>query len=449
MTDHTDPDALLGKLERMVAMAMARGADQAEVFWSREVGLDLDIENNAVAATGRARSEGGGIRVIKDKRTGFAYLTRDDQTEQTIDQALKMSRLAPQKDMVLPSPQPMPTLGNRWDPEIAALDASSALAIARRLLDVRNDELGEIQLAGGGVQAGWTVEGIANSEGINVADRSTGMGVGVNLVMEAGETALNVWDSQTINRGKLDPEGLLRRVARDLRSLRDPAPGIVGEADILFRPDAVTELINGLVVGAIDGDDAMRGKTVWSERLGEQVADSRLSILDDPLRARAIGVAPFDGDGLPCQTLPLIKDGVLANFIFDTRDGAEHGKPSTHSAVRGSFKSPPGVGVHHLVVEGQGAMSTSKLVAGMDSGYVIESVLGAHTANATTGDFSVSAPNAWRVEKGEIVGAAKEIAISGNLPDLLQRLDGIGNQPKAMDGALVPMLRFRGMQVSA
>ncbi len=449
MTDHTDPDALLGRLERMVSMATARGADQAEVYWSREVGLDLDIENNAVAATGRARSEGGGIRIIKDKRVGFAYLTRDEQAEQTIDQALKLSRLAPQKDMVLPGASALPTLGGRWDADIAALEVESALSIARRLLDVRADEAADIQLAGGGVQAGWSVEALANSEGVQVSDRSTGMGVGVNLVMEAGETALNVWDSETIHRGRLDPEGLLRRVATDLRSLRDPAPGITGEADIVFRPDAVTELINGLVVGAVDGDDAMRGKTVWSDRLGQQVADARLSIIDDPLRLGAIGVMPFDGDGLPAQTLPLIQDGVLANFIFDTRDGAEHGQPSTHSAVRGSFKSPPGVGVHHLVVEGKDPVSTSALIAGMDDGYVIESVLGAHTANATTGDFSVSAPNAWRVKGGEIVGAAKEIAIGGNLPDLLQRLDGIGDTPKAMDGALVPMLRFRGVQVSA
>ncbi len=449
MTDHTDPDALLGRLERMVSMATARGADQAEVYWSREVGLDLDIENNAVAAAGRARSEGGGIRIIKDHRMGFAYLTREDQTEKTIEQALKQSRLSPAKPMDLPAPMPMPTLGKRWDADIAALDVVSALDIAKRLLEVRADEASDIQLAGGGVQSGWTVEAIANSAGVNVADRSTGLGVGVNLVMESGETALNVWDSETTHTGSLDPESMFRRVAKDLRSLRDPKAGVVGEADILFRPDAVTELINGLVVGAVDGDDAMRGKTVWSERLGDKVADARLSIVDDPLRKRAIGVAPFDGDGLPAQTLPIIQDGVLANFIFDTRDGAEHGKPSTHSAVRGSFKSPPGVGVHHLVVEGKGAMSTSKLIAGMDHGYVIESVLGAHTANATTGDFSVSAPNAWRVEKGEIVGAATEIAIGGNLPDLLQRLDGIGDKPKAMDGALVPMLRFRGVQVSA
>ncbi len=449
MTDHQDPDALLGRLERMVAMATARGADQAEVFWSREVGLDLDIENNAVAATGRARSEGGGIRVIKDDRMGFAYLTRDDQAEKTIDQALRLARLAPVKPMQLPDPRPMPNLQRRWDEDIAQLDVQSALDVAKRLLDVRAAEAPDVQLAGGGVQAGWSVEALANSHGVAVADRSTGLGVGVNLVMESGETALNVWDSATTHTGSLDAEALLRRVAGDLRSLRDPAPGVVGEADIVFRPDAVTELINGLVVAAVDGDDAMRGKTVWSERLGDVVADERLSITDDPLRPGAIGVAPFDGDGHPAQTLPIIQDGVLANFLFDTRDGAEHGKPSTHSAVRGGFKSPPGVGVHHLVVEGKGATSRDKLIAGIDRGYVIESVLGAHTANATTGDFSVSVPNAWRVEKGEIVGAASEIALAGNMPDLLKRLDGIGNKPKAMDGALVPMLRFRGVQVSA
>jgi PmbA protein len=79
----------------------------------------------------------------------------------------------------------------------------------------------------------------------------------------------------------------------------------------------------------------------------------------------------------------------------------------------------------------------------------VDSVLGAHTANATTGDFSVTAANVWRIRKGAVTGPVSEVAIGGNLPDLLLRLDGVGSRPKQMDGLAIPPLRFRAVDVSS
>lgn len=447
-SDPMDHDALLGRAESVVQQALSRGADQAEVHWSRGVELSLDIENDALQNSGRSRSEGGAVRLIKDGRIGFAYFVREDKAAAAIDEALQLSRLAPKKGMMLPAGSDPPRLGRRFDAGLAALDVEDALDLAKQMLDARKAHAADMHLAGGGVHVGWGLEVLANSEGVACADRTTGAGVGANLVMQEGESAITAWDSESTHVTWPDSAGLLERVAADIRSLKAPQPAKDGPASVVFRPEAVTELITGLVLSAVHGDDAMRGKTVWSDRLGDDVAASSLSIVDDPLREGAVGSVPFDGDGLPAQRLPIIDDGVLSHFLFDTRDGHEHGQPSTHSAVRGSFKSPPGVGVHHLVIEGSGAVSDDRLVGGVDHGYLVESVLGAHTANATTGDFSVTAPNVWRIEDGEVAGASTQIAISGNLPDLLHRLDGIGREPKKMDGAWVPMLRFQDVHVS-
>ncbi len=443
-----DAGGLLGRAERIVEMATARGADEAEVYMMRSVSLDIDIENNRVQNTGRSRVEGGGIRVIQDGRLGFAYFTTDDAAENTIDRALKLTKLAPKKGLELPDPQSPTHLDGRWDDGLAELDVAYALDLATALLDGRNEHAADCQLAGGGVNLGYSLEALANSRGIGVCERSTEASAGVNLVMESGETAVNAWDSMQSHQPDIAPATLIRSVAEDLRSLRDPQPAASGEVDVVFRPDAVSELITGLILSAVDGDDAMRGKTVWSDKLGEQVAASGVQLLDDPTVAGALGAGEFDGDGLPARRLPIIQDGVLQTFLFDIRDGHDHGRPSTHSAVRSSFKSVPGVGTNHVVLTGSQTVPDDKLIAGVDDGYLVESVLGAHTANATTGDFSVTAPNVWRIQGGEVIGAASEIAIGGNLPDLLHRLDGIGAKPKAMDGAQVPMVRFRDVRVS-
>lgn len=443
-----DPDQLLGQAEDVVRRAMAKGAEAAEVYWELGAGLDLDLENDEVAAAGRGDRQGGGVRVVRDGRVGFAYFSNEANAVSAVERALDLSRLAPQKRFQLPGPARLPDVESRWDDDLAALEVEQATALALDLLQGCKETAPDGHVAGGGVGIGWDMVAIANSEGVACADRTTQLEAGVNVVLADGERSISAWDSGTVHRGRLEAFDLGARVATEVLSLRQPKTAGGGKCDLLFQPDAVSELVSGLIVSAVLGDDALRGKTVWSEALGQQVADARLGLYDDPTLPGAIGASPFDDEGLPTRRLPIIERGELRSFLFDSRDAQAHNQVSTHSAVRGNNHLPPETGTHHLVLEGHGARPDDELVAGIDTGYLVGSVLGAHTANATTGDFSVTAPNVWRIEKGEVVGASSEVAIGGNLPALLQYLDGVGDLPKQMGGARIPSLRFRGVQVS-
>lgn len=443
-----DPQQMLGQAERLVEKAMHAGADEAEVYWTRSVGLEIVIENSAIQGGGRARTEGAGLRVIKDGRLGFAYLTDAADAEKTIQRALRLSRMSPQKPMSFPSPTALPSIEDQWDGNTATLDVAGSLSLAQDMLNEASQHP-DVQLAGGGVDTGWHLEAIANNHGVGVAHRSTATSIGLNLVTSSGDAAMNLWDDEVAHIGAPDGPAIVNRCVDDLLSLRNPTPSKSGEVDVIFRPSAASELVGNLVGSAVDGDDALRGKTVWSDKLDQAVAAPDLQIVDDPLRAGAIGATPFDGDGAATRATPIIHDGILRTFLFDTRDAAEHDCASTHHAQRNSFKSPPGVGAHHLIIEGSDPRPDDRIISDVDDGYLVESVLGAHTANATTGDFSITAPNVWRIEGGDVVGAAGEIAIAGNLPNLLMRVDGIGATPRKMDGAWVPMLRFRDVHVSA
>ena len=444
----TDPDQLLGQAEDVVRRATAQGAQAAEVFWQLGASLDLDLENDEIASAGRGEHQGGGVRVVRDGRVGFAYFSDQGNAVSAVERALDLSRLAPRKDFQMPGPDRLPDVGSRWDDELAALEVEHATLWARDLLQGSKETAPDGHVAGGGVGIGWDLVAIANSEGVSCADRRTQVEAGVNIVLADGERSLNAWDSDTVHRGRLDAHGVGVRVAEEALSLRGPREAVSGRCDLLFWPDAVAELVSGLVVSAVNGDDALRGKTVWADSLGSEVADARLGLYDDPTLPGAIGGTPFDDEGLPTRRLPIIEGGVLQTFLFDCRDAQAHGRSSTHSAVRGNSHLPPDTGTHHLVLEGRGARPDDVLVSGIDAGYLVGSVLGAHTANATTGDFSVTAPNVWRIEGGQVVGACSEVAIGGNLPALLRHLDGVGDEPKRMDGARIPSLRFRDVQVS-
>lgn len=443
-----DGEALLGRCEDIVRKATARGADGAEVYMVAARDMELDVEKDRVHSANSDRTRGGSVRTIQDGRLGFAYFTDPDQAEPAVAAALQAARHAPEKPFTLPEGGPLPDLRPRWDDAVAHMEPPTALMLAEDLVQGAKEACPEAVVGGGGVGATASCHAIASSTGIACHDRASRLTAAVSLLLRDGERSVNAWDMETVYTGDLDVHGLAGRVAERVGSLRGPEPvASGGRFDVVLEPHAA-DLVTDLVAGAVHGDDAMRGKTVWSDRLGETVGAEHLHISDDPLHPDGIGVARFDDEGLPARRLPLIEGGVLRNFTFDAWDAAEHDKASTRSAVRSGFKNPPGTGIHHMVLESDHAMPREKLFSGIEDGFLVESVLGAHTANATTGEFSVTAPNIWRIRDGEVVGASGEVALSGSLTDWLERLDATDDRPRTMEGLRVPALRFRDVQVS-
>lgn len=434
---------MLGDAESWVAKAMARGADQADVFLSQGANIDVDVESGRLAGTSRSQSFGGNVRVIKDNRVGFAYFTKPDQVDDAIARALQQSRLAPELPFDLPDAEPVAPVADAWDDEVAELDPAAAIESARNLIAAVDLDA----TIAGGVGLSWGMEALANHNGVAVADRATMMQAYTSLVLADGATNVNAWDTRS-RPSFFDVAPLAAGVAQTVRDLRSPKEAKSGKADVILRPDAGGELVAGLMEDAVHGDSAMRGKSFWSDKLGEQVAHDGVQLLDAPRHEQALAPVAFDGEGRPTQDRAIVASGCLKTFLFDTRDGAKHQQAPTANALREGFKTTPSTGAHHLVLEHDTTCSLDALIGGIDHGYLVDSVLGAHTANGTTGDFSVTAPNVWRIEGGSLAGACKEIAIGGNLPSLLAGLDGVSDQPKRSNGSRMPAVRLRDVHVS-
>ncbi|HUR62311.1 MAG TPA: TldD/PmbA family protein [Candidatus Thermoplasmatota archaeon] len=448
MASSDEMDDMLGQAERLVGQAGSRGF-QAEVYLERGIDLGVSLEKGAIAGTSTSQGSGGAWRVVQEGRLGFAYFTHLEDALRALEQAAAQSRHAPRKGFQLPSAAKPRGLPHRWDDHVAAFDVDTAMTMAQDVLAGAREGAPKALVTGGGAGLDASWRAIASTQGVAVADRETSASVYASLVQEDGERSVSGSEGRTRHDLKLDGHAVAMEAAATLTSLLKPKPvGKGGQRDIVFRPDAVEELVTGLIVSAATGDEARRGKTVWSDKLGQAVADRRFSLLDDSAAPGAVGGVPFDDEGLPTQPLPIVQDGVLRSFLYDAWDAHEHGAQSTRSGVRGDFKARVDTGTHHLVVTGTQTQALGKLIAGVDDGFLVDSVLGAHTANVTTGDFSVTAPSVWRIRKGQLAGAATEIAIGGNLPKLLQRLDGISTESKQMSGARIPHLLFRGVDVS-
>jgi len=192
-------------------------------------------------------------------------------------------------------------------------------------------------------------------------------------------------------------------------------------------------------------DSVQKKKSRLVDKLGEKIYSDQVVLMDDGLYPGGLVTAPLDGEGHPSQTTSLVEDGVLTTLLYDTISGRVGGKPSTGNSVRESFKEMPRAGTRNFYLKA-GGVESGKLCEGIAKGVVIHDVIGIHTANPITGDFSVGAAG-HRVSHGKKGGAVKGFAISGNLHDILARVEVVGNDLKFYGSVGAPSIRISELEV--
>jgi PmbA protein len=187
----------------------------------------------------------------------------------------------------------------------------------------------------------------------------------------------------------------------------------------------VTRSLLGILGAALGGEAVLKGRSMFVDRAGEDVAAPHVTLVDDPTVADAFGAATHDAEGVPTRRVPLIEGGVLRGFLHNVYTGRRSGAGTTGSAVRG-VKSTPGVGARALALV-PGTRSPEEILAGTDAALYVQSVSGLHSGtNPVSGDFSVGAEGLM-VRGGAFAEPVREVTIASTLPRMLQDLVEIGS----------------------
>ena len=442
-----DVAELLGRAESL--LKLARNLD-AEIYLERGATVGAELERSGLGPAQANQEQGGAWRVVEAGRLGFAYFSHERHAARALDDARKAARHSSKKDFEFPASRKPKTVRGRWHEDVAQLDPETAVATALEVCKAARDCDKLVQVSAGGMSLAWEQRAIANTSGVSLSDQATAAQAAVSVIVPQGATSIS--DGEFVVRPSLkeDWAELGTIAAERALSLRKPkAPGPAGQRDVILHPDAVSQMVVSLASGAIHGDDALRGRSFWSGKLGQDVAHPGLSLVDDPFAAGPNHGAPFDDEGIACSARPLIKDGRLSSFIFSAWDGNLHNQKPTGHGFRGNWKGRPATSSNRLVLSTKSPKPLAKMLAGVDDGYLVQSVLGAHTANDTTGDFSVTAPSVWRIRNGALAGPCTEIALGGNLAQILQRPCVTSKEVQHQGGAIVPHMLLPGIQVSS
>jgi PmbA protein len=168
-----------------------------------------------------------------------------------------------------------------------------------------------------------------------------------------------------------------------------------------------------------------------------------LTIVDDGTLPEMLFTSAFDDEGSPSRRTTLVDQGVLVGFLYDHKYGKKSGNETTGNAFRENYGSQPHIKPTNICLEFNDI--TSDLM--YDSAIMIHSFIGAHTANAISGDFSLEGRNAFLVENGDMK-PLKSVMLYGNVYEVLKNIACFGKDERQVEHTISPSVRIRGMHLS-
>lgn len=435
----------------ILKLVQKKDIDQAEVFLSSTRSLKIDVLDREVESIDEIDNIGCGIRVIKDKRLGFGYTSdfNGSTLEETIDQAIENAKSseADEHNSLPDKPTNRPAYQlDLFDPKISKTPVKEKIELALEIeasaykTDKRVKKTEKVSYSDSESEV-W----IVNSNGVKVNYKTNYCGAVAQMVAGQNgemETGFGIDFAKKFDEFK--PEKAGQEAAQRAAGLLGARTVLSQKIPLVIDPFVGTQILE-VLANALSSDAVQKGKSLFVDKLGNEVGSEVLSIIDNGRLPNGLVSAPFDGEGVPTQETKLIENGILRNFFFNTYTAHKGGTRSTGNAVRGSFKGLPAIGPTNLYISA-GELPLDELMKGITKGLYIQRVMGIHTANPISGDFSIGAAGIM-IENGEKTFPVRGITIAGNLIEMLKAVEAVASDLRFITDVGSPTLLISGITV--
>ncbi len=419
-------------LEEVLGVAMRTGGEFAEVFAEDRRNASAVLDDGRVEELTSGRDRGAGIRVVVGDTTGFAHTA--DLTEAGLIAAAEAAAAAAR--------------GGGGGTNIVALDRRSA----SRGYDIETypgdvPKARKVELLGRANDAARAVGGaisqvsvsygdnrrhilVANSDGLFVEDDTVRTFFAVSCVatgdagMQTGRESVghtigfemfDLYDVDQLARNAAD-RALTKLAAR-------PAPS--GQMPVVIGSGGGGVLFHEACGHGLEADLVAKGASVFRGRVGQQVASKGVTVVDDGTMEREWGNIAVDDEGNPAQRNVLIEDGVITDYMWDHLRARKEGRRSSGNGRRQSYQNLPMVRMTNTYLLA-GEEDPESIIASTPKGVYVKH-LGGGQVNTATGDFVFGMTEAYLIEDGKITEPLREGNLIGNGPEVLQRIDALGN----------------------
>ncbi len=426
-------------LERCLGEALSAGGDYADLYFESVAATSLGVDEQIVKSASQGTSAGCGVRVVSGERTGYAY-TDNLSPERLLHAARTAALIAsgPSRQPVAgfvarPTADLYPVPPEGYNPDLAArleliLRADrAARAFDNRVTQVRasySEQLRRILVvASDGAYASDTQPLCRLNVFVLARDGATTTKGSAGGGGRAGIEQFN---------GSKSPEKLAEEAARGAILQLAAVPAPAGEMEVVLGPGWPGILLHEAVGHGLEADFNRKGASAFTGLIGQRVASSKVTVVDNGTLAGRRGSLNVDDEGTATQETVLIENGVLRGYLSDKLSARLMGIANTGSGRRESYQSIP-----------MPRMTNTYMLAGEDDpAEILRSVrrglyavnFGGGQVDITNGKFVFSASEAYLIEDGKITAPVRDATLIGNGPEALKYVSMVGHDLKLDEG---------------
>lgn len=438
--------------QRLFAKGRETGCSNMEIYYEQVRSTTVRVSKGEIDAYTIKESGGLSFRGEFDGKMGYAYSEQID--ERAIDYLIREARNnaevmeSKENDELFAGSPSYPELST-YSERLAHVAPQTLIDAAFEMESVAAKADTRIAMVRSStVTISESEVLIANTQGLDCrAKYSSAVGSLSVVAREAGDTTTGEWyDFSLQDFDEINFADIARRAAGEAVSKLNADTIASDNYPVIFRHDAASTLLNAYTsifsAEAVDKDfSRLKGK------LGEQVAGSNITLVDDPLMPHVPAQCAFDAEGHATRRNEIIKEGKLLTFLHNGKTAKKSGIDSTGHASKGGYRGKIGISPHNLYVE-PGTASLEEMIANTDRGVMIVQLQGLHAGtNAISGEFSLSCIG-FLIENGKVQRPVNQITVSGNLFNVLNEVEQIGKDLRFTGKCNSPSLKVKSLTIS-
>lgn len=418
-------------LQKVVAAAMSKGGDYADLFFEHKISNSLGLEDGKVNRAYSNIDFGVGIRVLKGDQTGFAYsenITLDD----LLNAAKLAASIANSNESFKPGetiekiPSNYYTISKNWE-EVSVKDKvpfvqkinDKVFSLDEKVIKTNafmNDETSYVLFY--------------NSEGRLTYDYRPMISFGVVCIMQKDKQIENSYAARSFRYGfEWLTDGLVDELAKEAvdrtNLLFEATKPKAGEMPVVMGAGGSGILLHEAIGHTFEADFNRKGTSIFSDKMGKKVAESFVNIIDDGTLENNRGSINIDDEGNDVQKTYLVKDGVLNSYIHDRISSRFYGVEPTGNGRRESFRNIPIPRMRATYMEA-GSNTKEDIIASVDYGVFVDNFSNGQV-QIGAGDFTFFVKSGYLIEKGKLTRPIKDINIIGNGPQALADISMAAN----------------------
>ncbi|WP_423792246.1 TldD/PmbA family protein [Methanocaldococcus indicus] len=413
-------------LEKIMKIGEREGFD-VEVYYVEGESSSIELDGKSVDTSEYYKSYGIGVRVLKDNKVGFAYSNKLD--ESIVYKAMKNLVYDEYVSFSYPDKYKNPKIFSK---DVENLDETDLMEYLIEMRDLAIEKGAEVLSGSVDKEIGYFR--LINSNGVDVEETSTSFSAGISIMLDNEpsheyKTSIKLFDTKQLTEKALK-----------LAELSKNGVKIKYKGNIVLSPRALRSLLGYTLIPAFSAENVQRNRSYLKGKLGEEIFNNSITIVDDGTIDYGLASGKVDGEGTKTQRTVLVENGILKNYLYDIKRANKEGKESTGNGLR-SYSSIPHVGTTNIIIE-----SSKYSLNDFDEYIYINNVIGAHTSNPITGDFSVEIQNSYLYKNGEITPIKKGL-FGGNIFELFKEAIPL-NDIEQRGKLIAPSILFNGEIIS-